>query len=252
MRGRQTLFSCTWSTRSGHLRNTFSSRHTDGKDLATARAPRELLRYRGASRGGCTGRRRSCTRSSPQRATEHQGTPGEPRVRRRRHQRPQTPSKRTVNDAATPGGGKREAGRPEAAVAPPQDGGVRAGAEAGAQAPWRSRRRPRRHMAAAEVTGRPARPAQAAGDSPLPPRCPARSPWRVAAGRAAGMKARRKPGCRGCGAAAGRGRRLPQRRGGRRALLHAGRRAGRARPREKAAPWAAPRSGVRRRCGSSA
>lgn len=44
-----------------------------------------------------------------------------------------------------------------AAAAPSQDGGVRAGDEAGLQAPRRPRRRPRRHLAAAQVTGSAAR-----------------------------------------------------------------------------------------------
>lgn len=52
-------------------------------------------------------------------------------------------------------------------------------------------------MAAAEVTGCPARPEPAAGDSPLPPRCPAGSPWRVAAGRVSGPHEAGLAGVRG-------------------------------------------------------
>lgn len=44
-----------------------------------------------------------------------------------------------------------------AAAAPSQDGGVRASGEAGVQAPQRPRRRPGRHLAAAQVTGSAAR-----------------------------------------------------------------------------------------------
>lgn len=70
-----------------------------------------------------------------------------------------------------------------AAAAPSQDGGVRAGDEAGLQAPRRPRRRPRRHLAAAQVTGSAARRAwseqrAAPGSRLAPPPRPVGSPWR--------------------------------------------------------------------------
>lgn len=131
----------------------------------------------------------------------------------------------------------REAGRPRAGpgrrrrrerAVPPQDGGVRAAAEAGDEAPRRPRRRPRCPVAAAEVTGRPV---QAAGrrrrlSAPAsPPRgvtlaggrrapCPSQSgvggdetgrppPLTAAPGRSASCASRRAA----CGAGPGLGRR---------------------------------------------
>lgn len=53
---------------------------------------------------------------------------------------------------------------------PSQDGGVRAGGEAGVQAPRRPRRCPRRHLAAAEVTGSGARRARSGQQAAPGPR----------------------------------------------------------------------------------
>lgn len=84
--------------------------------------------------------------------------------------RPEPP--RAALPFPAPPGRARDAARGGLGAAPPQDGGVRAGGEAGPEAPQRPRRRPRRHLAAAEVTAGPRSPAGAAPGSRLPAPAP--------------------------------------------------------------------------------